>query len=68
MDKLYKTTELYTDAEQILLVQPTPQFDGIEMYIKELDGKNSSGAFYITPEELPHIIDALTEMMNYVKK
>ena len=63
--KAFVTTEIYCHAEQKLLIQPTPEFDGIEIYIQELDGKNSKGAFYINKEELPIIIQKLQEMMNY---
>ena len=51
---------------QKLLIQPIPEFDGIEIYIQELDGKHSSGAFYINKEELPVLIEKMQEMMNYV--
>lgn len=63
---IYVTTEVYNHAEQKLLIQPTPEFDGIEIYSQELDGKDSSGAFYINKEELPVIIKKLQEMMDYV--
>lgn len=66
--KAFVTTEIYCHAEQKLLIQPTPEFDGIEIYIQELDGKNSKGAFYIEKEELPVIIQKLQEMMDYVTK
>ena len=63
---IYVTTEVYNHAEQKLLIQPTPEFDGIEIYSQELDGKDSSRAFYINKEELPVIIKKLQEMMDYV--
>jgi hypothetical protein len=59
-------TEIYTQAEQKILIQPTPEFDGITAHIKELDGSEGLGEFYITPEELPIIIKKLQEMMEYV--
>jgi len=68
MSKPWITTEVYNHAEQKLLIQPTPEFDSIEVYIQELDNTNSSGAFYINVDELPIIIEKLTEMMNYVTK
>lgn len=63
---IHVVTEVYNHTEQKLLIQPTPEFDGIEVYIKEVDGEsNSSGAFYINKEELTVIIKKLQEMMEY---
>jgi hypothetical protein len=36
---IWVTTEIYNHAEQKLLIQPTPSFDGIEIYIQEV-GEN----------------------------
>lgn len=64
---IYVTTEVYNHAEQKLLIQPTPTFDGIEIYIQEIEGEpHSSGALYINKEELPVIVKKLQEMMDYV--
>lgn len=68
MSKPWITTEVYNHTEQKLLIQPTPEFNGIEVYIKEAMDESSSGAFYINIDELPTIIEKLTEMMNYVTK
>ena len=62
---IHVTTEVYNHAEQKLLIQPTPEFDGLEIYIQELL-KDSSEAFYINKDELPVIIKKLQEMMDYV--
>jgi hypothetical protein len=68
-DNIWVTTEIYNHAEQKLLIQPTPSFDGIEIYIQEVGGEpHSSGAFYINKEELPVIISKLQEMMDYINK
>ncbi len=64
--KPWITTEVYNHCEQKVLIQPTPEFDGIEIYIQEIDGSKSSGALYINKEELPYIIQKLQEMMEYV--
>ena len=66
-DNIWVTTEVYNHAEQKLLIQPTPEFDGLEIYIQELL-KDSSEAFYINKDELPVIISKLQEMMDYVNK
>jgi hypothetical protein len=68
MKKIFVTTEIYNNSEQIILIQPTPEFDGIELFIKETDGNSYSGALYITKEELPVIVLRLNEMMDYVTK
>jgi len=67
MEKPWIITEVYNNTEQKMLIQPTPEFDGIEIYIQELDTKDLSGAFYINKGELPVIIEKLKEMMNYVE-
>lgn len=67
MNKTWVTTEIYNNAEQKLLIQPTPEFNGIEIYIQEIEGK-SSGAFYINKEELTVIIVKLQEMMDYINR
>ncbi len=64
--KTYVRTEVYNHAEQKILIQPTPEFNGIEIYTQEVDGTYCSNAFFIVKEELPVIIDKLQEMMNYV--
>jgi hypothetical protein len=68
MNKPWVTTEVYNNAEQKLLIQPTPEFSGLEIYIQETTETHSSAAFYIDKDELPTIIEKLTEMMNYITK
>lgn len=64
--KPWITTEIFTHADQKVFIQPTPEFDGIELHITELDGSTSSGALYIVKEELPVIIEKLNQMMDYI--
>lgn len=66
--KTWITTEVFNHTDQKLLIQPTPEFDGIEVYIQEvfLTKEKSTGAFYINKEELPVIINRLQDMMEYV--
>ena len=66
--KTWVTTEVHNHCEQKLLIQPTPESDGIEIYIQEsdIDSKKTSGAFYINKEELPILVKKLQEMLNYV--
>ena len=65
---MYKNIELFNSCDQTILIQPTTEFDGIELYLKELDGKPCTGAFYITLEELPTIVQTLQEMMLYINR
>jgi hypothetical protein len=64
--KPWITTEITTHADQIILVQPAPEFNGIEMGFKEMDGTHQTNALYINKDELPIIIKKLQEMMEYV--
>lgn len=66
--KTFITTEIFTEAEQKILIQPSPGSDGIEIYFSELDGTHKSNSLYICKEELPIIVEKLQEMMNYVTK
>lgn len=68
MTKPWVRTEVFNNREQKLLIQPITEFDGIEIYIQEVENDESSGAFYINKEELPVLIEKLQEMMNYVNK
>lgn len=68
MTKPWITTEIYTHAEQKILIQPTPEFDGIEVYFKDLTDSSCSNAQYINKEELPYIIEKLIDMMEYATK
>ena len=64
--KTWIKTEVFNSCEQKLLIQPTPEFNGIEIYIQEIDNSNGSGGFYINQEELPIIIKSLQQLMEYV--
>lgn len=68
MSKTWITTEIVTDADQLISIQPTPEFDGIEFFFSEGDKTYQSGTLYINKEELPLIIERLNDMMNYVTK
>ena len=59
-------TEINNHCEQIITIQPTPGFDGIELYFSEDDKSHQTNALYINKEELPVIVKKLQEMMEYV--
>lgn len=67
-DKIWKLNSLNTQSEQTVNVQPTPEFDGIQMWFTELDGSEESGMLYILSNELPELIERLQSMMDYVTK
>jgi hypothetical protein len=58
--------EIDNNCEQIIMIQPTPEFDGIELYFSEADKTNQTNALYINKEELPIIVKKLQEMMEHV--
>lgn len=64
--KPFVQTQIFTHADQSLIIQPTPESDGIEVYIKNTESNKMTEALYLTKEELPVIIEKLNEMMNYV--
>jgi len=66
--KTFITTEVFNEADQKLVIFPTPEFDAIQFYIVESDGTHKSGEFFITKDELPLIIERLQDMMNHVTK
>jgi hypothetical protein len=66
--KVWKVNSLDTSAEQTVKVQPTPEFDGIQISFAELDGSEDSGKLYILSNELPELIERLQSMMDYVTK
>ena len=65
--KTWKRTLINNHCEQELLIQPTPQFDGIELSFNNIEEPSKdSGIFYINKDELKVIIEELQSMMNYV--
>ena len=59
-------TEIDNHCEQVIAIQPTPEFDGIELYFSEADKSYQTNPLYINKEELPIIVKKLQEMMEYV--
>ena len=68
MGNIYITTEIFNHCEQSLSIQPTPEFDGIEIFTTALVSGKHTEPFYINKEELPIIIDMLQQMMDYTNK
>lgn len=69
MSKPWIKTVMYTEAEQLINIQPTPEMcNYIEVCFSEIDGSEDSGILYISKDELPILIQKMQEMMEYVTK
>ena len=66
--RTYIRTEVHNHVDQKITIQPTPEFDGIEIYFCEEDGSHATGVLYLTKDELPIFIERLQDMMNYATK
>jgi hypothetical protein len=64
--KTWIRTEINNHCEQMISIQPTPEFDGIELYFSEDGTSYKTNPLYINKEELPIIVKKLQEMMEYV--
>ena len=66
--KIWITTELYTEFEQNIRIQPTDTFDGVVLEIKESGSPTYDARLYLNAETLEAMIAKLREMMDYVKE
>jgi hypothetical protein len=66
--KIWITTELYTEFEQSIRIQPTDTFDGVVLEIKEAQSSTYDARLYLNAETLEAMIAKLREMMDYVKE
>jgi len=66
-NKIWKEVSFVNHTEQKIIIQPTPEYDGITLCFGDLDDKNYSELLYINKEELPFIIEELEQMMEYIK-
>ena len=57
-----------TEWEQNINIEPTPEFDGLNIWFSELDGTHKSPTLCISTGDLPIIIEKLQEMMDYAVK
>lgn len=67
-DKIWKSVELSTEFEQEIKVNPTPEYDGIELYFKEAGGVVWGNSLYLDRNTMEALIVTLKEMMDYVEK
>jgi hypothetical protein len=66
--KVWIKTEITTDAEQDIRIQPTPEFDGIVLEFKESCHDYHTGRLYLNTESMEALIAKMRETMDYVKK
>lgn len=64
--KPWVKTEIHNNCEQIITIQPTPNFDGIELYFSEADKTFQTNTLYLSRDEFPAVIKKMQEMMEYV--
>lgn len=67
-NKIWKTVTLLTEAEQKIIIQPTPELNGITLSFCELDGTHDSGILYLYKNDLPHIVKELQKLMEDYSK
>jgi hypothetical protein len=68
-NKVWIKTEITTDAEQDIRIQPTPEFDGIILEFKESAYEHyHNGQLYLDTESLEALIAKMRETMDYVKE
>lgn len=69
MSKVWITTEISTEFEQDIRVQPTPEFDGITIEFKKAgDSKYEGNTLYLNRHTMEALAQKMTEMMDYVEK
>jgi len=67
--KVWIKTEITTQSEQDIRIQPTPEFDGIVLEFKESGERDYlNGRLYLNTESLEALIAKLRETMDYVKQ
>ena len=67
-NKVWIKTEITTHTEQDILIQPTPEFDGIVLEFKESDQDYHNGRLYLNTESMEAVIAKMRETMDYVKE
>ena len=65
-DKVWKSVELSTEFEQDIKVQPTPEYDGVEVYFKDAGDLKYSPSLYLDRKTMEALSITLNEVMDYV--
>jgi hypothetical protein len=66
--KIWITTEIHTEFQQSIRIQPTESFDGVLLEIKESEYPTYETRLYLNAEILEAMIAKLRDMMEYVKQ
>lgn len=65
-NKTWKQVKLFVaDTEQSVMIEPTPERDGIVMYIKEEDQEGKTFIIYMSKNEA---LDLAKEIKEYIHK
>ena len=64
--KVWITTEISTELEQDVRIQPTPEFDGITIEFKEAGEGYKGNTLYLDRDTMAALIRKMQEMMDYV--
>ena len=67
-DKVWIRTEISTEYEQDIRIQPTDSWNGIEVSFKECGDENYKQRLYLDEVMLEAFIAKMRETMEYVKK
>jgi hypothetical protein len=67
-EKVWYTTEISTEFEQNIRIQPTETFDGITIEFKDINDPTYDRHLYLNKESLEVFIAKMREMMEHVKK
>ena len=63
--KPWVTTKINNHCDQVIEINPSHEFDSLELCFSEADGTCRTNPLYINKEELPIIIKILQDMMDY---
>jgi pyruvate kinase len=66
--KVWIKTEITTENDQDIRIQPTPEFDGIVIEFKESADDYHNGRLYLNTESMEALIAKMRETMDYVKQ
>lgn len=66
--KLWISTEISTEFEQMIRIQPTEGFDGVMLEIKDSNYPTYETRLYLNVETMEAMIAKLRDMMEYVKQ
>ena len=64
--KVWISTEVSTEFEQDIKIQPTPEFDGITIEFKEAGGEYRGNYLYLDRDTMAALVRKMQEMMDYV--